>query len=143
MYPTLPFGPLSFPTGPILAILAIIVGLEVAGRYGRKLGLHPDDVWNTGLIAFASGLIVARLWNVFQFSHIYRAEPNLILSLRPSGFAFWPGVVAALIGGYAYLLYRRAGPGAGGRRARHWRTCRRLDRGGVRLPDRRHPGSAV
>ena len=110
MYPTLPFGPLSFPTGPILAILAIIVGLEVAGRYGRKLGLHPDDVWNTGLIAFASGLIVARLWNVFQFSHIYRAEPNLILSLRPSGFAFWPGVVAALIGGYAYLLYRALDP---------------------------------
>lgn len=110
MYPTLPFGPLSFPTGPILAILAVIVGLEAAGRYGRKLGLHADDVWNTGLIGFASGLIVARLWNVFQFAHIYRAEPILIFSLRPSGFAFWPGIIAALIGGYLYLVYRALDP---------------------------------
>ena len=110
MYPTLPFGPLSFPTGPILTILAVIVGLEAAGRYGRRLGLDANDVWNTGLIGFASGLIVARLWNVFQFSHIYRAEPMLILSLRPSGFTFWPGVIAAFIGAYLYLIYRALDP---------------------------------
>lgn len=110
MYPSLPFGPLSFPTGPMLGILAVIVGVEVAGRYGRKMGLHPDDIWNTGLIGLASGLIVARLWNVFQFSHIYLTEPMLILSLRPSGFAFWPGVIAALIGGYFYLIYRALDP---------------------------------
>ena len=110
MYPTLPFGPLSFPTGPILTLIAVMVGLDVAGRYGRKLGLSPDDIWNTGLIAFAAGLIVARLWNVAQFADIYRSEPNLILSLRPSGFALWPGVVAALLAGYAYLVYRAMDP---------------------------------
>ena len=48
MYPTLPFGPLALPTGPILAILAIIVTLDIAGRYGRRLGVHPDDIWNVG-----------------------------------------------------------------------------------------------
>jgi phosphatidylglycerol:prolipoprotein diacylglycerol transferase len=111
MYPTLPFGPLSLPTGPILTLVAVMVGLDVAGRYGRKLGLNPDEIWNTGLIAFASGLIVARLWNVFQFTSIYRSEPNLIVSLRPSGFALWPGVAAGLIAGFAYLVYRAMDPG--------------------------------
>ncbi|MDI9546862.1 MAG: prolipoprotein diacylglyceryl transferase [Chloroflexota bacterium] len=110
MYPTLPFGPASLPTAPILAILAVLVTLEIASRYGRKLGLHPDDVWNTALIGLAAGLIVARVWNVFQFWHIYRVEPSLIFSLRPSGFEFWPGVIAAFIGGYAYLLYRALDP---------------------------------
>ncbi len=110
MHPTLPFGPASLPTAPILAILAVLLALEVAGRYGRKLGLHPDDVWNTALIGLAAGLIVARVWNVFQFRHIYAAEPALIFSLRPSGFEFWPGVIAALIGGYAYLLRRALDP---------------------------------
>ncbi len=110
MYPTLPFGPISFPTGPILTLLAVMLGLEVAGRYGHKLGLNPDRVWNTGLIGFASGLIVARLWNVFQFSSVYLAEPRLIFSLRPSGFAFWPGIIAAFIGGYVYLVYRAMDP---------------------------------
>lgn len=107
MYPTLPFGPLALPTTPILAILAVILTLDIAGRFGRRLGVHPDDIWNVGLIALTAGLIVARLWNVFQFWYIYQSEPILIFSIRPSGFEFWPGLITALIAGYAYL-YRRA-----------------------------------
>ena len=75
-----------------------------AARSGRRLGLKPDDVWNTGLLALLAGVIVPRLWNVFQFWYVYAAEPLLIFSLRPSGYAFWPGLIAALLGGYAYLL---------------------------------------
>lgn len=110
MYPTLPFGPLELPTAPVLAIFAVVLALDVAGRYARRLGIHPDDLWNVGLIALASGLIVARLWNVFQFWPIYRAEPILIFSIRPSGFEFWPGLIAAVLAGYAYLLYRALDP---------------------------------
>ncbi len=110
MYPTLPFGPLALPTGPVLAIFAVILTLDIAGRYGRRFGIHPDDIWNTGLIALTAGLIVARLWNVFQFWYIYQAEPILIFSIRPSGFEFWPGLIAALVAGYAYLLRRALDP---------------------------------
>jgi phosphatidylglycerol:prolipoprotein diacylglycerol transferase len=110
MYPTLPFGPLALPTGPVLAIFAVILTLDIAGRMGRRLGIHPDDIWNAGLIALTAGLIVARLWNVFQFWYIYQSEPILIFSIRPSGFEFWPGLIAALIAGYAYLLRRALDP---------------------------------
>ena len=111
MYPTLPFGPLALPTGPVLAILAVILTLDIAGRTGRRFGVHPDDIWNVGLIALTAGLIVARLWNVFQFWYIYQADPILIFSIRPSGFEFWPGLVAAIIAGYAYLFRRALDPG--------------------------------
>jgi phosphatidylglycerol---prolipoprotein diacylglyceryl transferase len=110
MYPTLPFGPLALPTGPVLAILAVILTLDIAGRYGRRLGIHPDDLWNVGLIALTAGLIVARLWNVFQFWYIYQSEPVLIFSIRPSGFEFWPGLVTAVIAGYVYLFRRALDP---------------------------------
>jgi phosphatidylglycerol---prolipoprotein diacylglyceryl transferase len=110
MVPSLPFGPLSLPTGPIFALMAVVLALDVAGRYGRRLRIHPDDIWNTGLLAIAAGLIVARLWNVFQFWPIYREEVLLIFSLRPSGFEFWPGAVTAFIAGYAYLLWRALNP---------------------------------
>src|SRR3954449_3704758 len=110
MYPTLPFGPLTLPTGPVLAFFAVIITLDLAGRYGRRVGIHLDDTWNVGLIALTAGLIVARLWNVFQFWYIYQSEPVLIFSIRPSGFEFWPGVIAGFIAGYAYLLWRALDP---------------------------------
>jgi phosphatidylglycerol:prolipoprotein diacylglycerol transferase len=104
MYPALPLGPITLPTAPIFALLAVYLGLETAGRVGRRLGLRPDDLWNTGLIALLAGFIVARVWNVFQFWYVYSAEPLLLFSLRPSGFAFWPGVAAAVAAAYGYLL---------------------------------------
>lgn len=110
MYQALPFGPITLPTGPIFAMLAVFLGLETAGRFGRRFGLHNDDVWNTGLLAVLAGLIVARLWNVFQFWYVYSAEPTLIFSLRPSGFALWPGLIAAVIAAYAYMLRRALSP---------------------------------
>jgi len=110
MYPVLPFGPLTIPTGPIIALVAVTVGLELAGRYGRRLGLLIDDVWNTGLMALLFGLIVARLWNVIQFWPIYIAEPWLIISLRPSGFALGPGILGAVVAAYLYLLRRALSP---------------------------------
>lgn len=110
MYNTLPLGPLSLPTGPIFALLAAILALDVAGRAGRRFSLHPDDVWNTGLLALLAGLIVARLWTIIQFWPVYQAEPLLAFSLRPSGFAFWPGVLAGLAAAYAFLIWRALDP---------------------------------
>lgn len=110
MYPFLPLGPLSIPTAPLAAILAAWLGLTIMARIGAKQLLNPDQVTNAGFIALASGIIVARLWHVVQFWAIYREEPLLALSLRPGGMSLGPGFVAALIGGYAYLLYARLDP---------------------------------
>ncbi len=110
MYPTLPLGPISLPTGPVFALLAFWFGLETAARYSRRVGGHPDEVWNTGLLAVLAGLIVARLFHAVQFWAIYSAEPLLVFSLRPSGFSWGPGLAAALVGGYAYLWRRRSDP---------------------------------
>jgi phosphatidylglycerol:prolipoprotein diacylglycerol transferase len=110
MYPTLPFGPLSLPTGPFFALIALWLGLEIAARFGKRMGQNGDDIWNTGLLALAAGLIVARLWNVIQFWDIYASEPLLIFSLRPSGYALLPGAVAALIVGYLFLMRKAMDP---------------------------------
>lgn len=54
-------------------------------------------------------MLVARLWNVLQFWAVYRTEPWLILSLRPSGFVWSAGLAAGVIAAYIYL-WRRALP---------------------------------
>ena len=110
MFPALPFGPLTLPTGPFFMLFAVYFGLDVAARSGRRLGLRSDDVWNTGLLALLAGVIVARLWTVYQFWYVYAAEPLLIFSLRPSGFALLPGLIAALLAAYAWLLRSALSP---------------------------------
>jgi phosphatidylglycerol:prolipoprotein diacylglycerol transferase len=110
MYPTLPFGPLSLPTGPFFVLIAFWVGMEVAARFGQRMGQKSDDLWNLGLLALAAGLIVARLWNVIQFWDIYATQPLLIFSLRPSGYVLLPGTIAAMIVGYFFLMHKAMDP---------------------------------
>lgn len=112
MYPALPFGPITLPTGPVFALLAVYFGIDTAARFGRRFGLDSDDVWNTGLLGVLAGVIVARLWNVIQFWYVYAPDPMLIVSLRPSGFSFWPGVIAAIGAAYLYMLRRALAPSA-------------------------------
>lgn len=106
MYPTIPVGPLALPTGPFLSIIAAVTALEVMVRYGRRAKLSADELWNVGLVALLTGLVVARLWNVLRFWDIYVADPLLIVSFRPSGFVLLPGLVGGLLAGYVFTLYR-------------------------------------
>lgn len=110
MYTNIPLGPLTLPTGPILALIAVWIALDAMGRYGKRWRLNIDDLWNLSLFALTAGLIVARLWNVVQFWPVYVDQPLMIFSVRPGGFEFWPGVIAALIVGYAYLIWRSLDP---------------------------------
>ena len=110
MYPSLPLGPLSLPTAQILAIVAAWFGLSVMARVGRRLQLDLDMIWNVGTIALAAGVIVARLSHAVQFWDVYRAEPLLLVSIRPGGLMLWPGVVGALVAAYLYLIRMEVDP---------------------------------
>ena len=110
MYPSLPLGPLSLPTAQILAIVAFWFGLSVMAKVGRRLQLDPDMIWNLGTIALAAGVIVARLSHAVQFWSVYRAEPLLLVSIRPGGLMLWPGVFGVLVAGYLYLIRQGVDP---------------------------------
>ena len=110
MYPSLQVGPISLPTAQILALVAAWFGLSVMAQVGRRLRLDPDMVWNLGTLALAAGLIVARLSHAVQYWSIYRAEPLLLVSIRPGGLLFWPGAIGALAAGYLYLIRKGVDP---------------------------------
>ena len=110
MYPSLQVGPISLPTAQILALVAAWFGLSVMAQVGRRLRLDPDMVWNLGTLALAAGLIVARLSHAVQYWSVYRAEPMLLISIRPGGLLFWPGAIGALAAGYIYLVRKGVDP---------------------------------
>ncbi len=110
MYPSLPLGPLSLPTAQILAIVAAWFGLSVMVQAGKRLKLDPDMLWNMGTIALAAAVIVARLAHAVQFWSVYRAEPLLLVSIRPGGLMLWPGVIGGLVAAYWYLIRGEVDP---------------------------------
>ena len=110
MYPSLSVGPLSLPTAQILALAAAWFGLTVMAQVGRRLQLDPDMIWNLGTLALGAALIVARLSHAVQFWSVYRAEPLLLISIRPGGLLLWPGAVAAPVAAYLYLIRKGVDP---------------------------------
>ena len=110
MVQSISFGPLAIPTAPLFAMLAAMIALDVAARYGRRLQLPADEVWNTGMIALIACLIVARLWNVLHFWDVYLDEPRLILSLRPSGFVWNAGMAGGLVAAYLWMIVKALDP---------------------------------
>jgi len=110
MYPVIPIGPLSLPTAPFIALLAIWLGLGALARAGIKVKLDADQLWNFGLLALGAGFIVARLWHVVQFWAIYCIEWTLIFSPRLGAMTFWPGLITAAVAGYAYLIWKQLDP---------------------------------
>ena len=76
MYPIVLIGPVAVPTYPLLLLLALWVGMWLAARRARQLGLDGDHVYNAGLYGFLAGIIGARLWFVLTDWDIYASNSD-------------------------------------------------------------------
>ncbi len=110
MFPSLQLGSVSLPTGPLTALLAVWLAIEIAARMGRRHGLQYDDLFGLFMLALTVGILGARLGHVFAFWDVYRAHPGDILSLRPAGLSVLPGVICACVTAYVFLIVRRMDP---------------------------------
>jgi phosphatidylglycerol:prolipoprotein diacylglycerol transferase len=100
-------GPLTLHTYGLLLALAFLLGIWWTSRLAGKEGMHPDTIWNIGLIIIASSLLGAKALLILVEFDYYRSNPSAIFSLDMlrSGGVFLGGVIAALAA-TAYYLYR-------------------------------------
>ena len=110
MFPTLNLGSIAFPTGPLSALLAAWLAMELASRRGQKHGLRYDDVLGALIVALITGMVAARLGHVVTFWSAYQAHWLDILALRPTGLNPLSGILAAVAAGYVFLVRRRMDP---------------------------------
>ena len=110
MFPSLNIGSISFPTGPLSALLAVWLAMELASRRGQKHGLNYDHVLGALILALVTGILAARLSHVFEFWSAYQAHPLEILALRPTGLTTMPGIIAAAVSCYVFMIRRRMDP---------------------------------
>jgi phosphatidylglycerol:prolipoprotein diacylglycerol transferase len=102
MAPYLSIFGFSVQAYPLFILVAVSVGLWLAARQARRLGLEADHVYNLGFYALLATLVGARLAFVVGNWSVYRDAPLSALSPTPTAFA-WPE--GAVIGGLVALIY--------------------------------------
>lgn len=112
MYPKiLDLGPITIHTYGLMLALAFIAGIWVTSRNAKKEGIHPDSVWNMGLIIIFSALVGAKILLVFSDYRYYSENPREIFSvstLRSTG-VFYGGLLLAL-GAAAWYVAKKGLP---------------------------------
>ena len=111
MSPVLQLGSIALPTYPISLLLAFWAGLALSARTMRRLGLDGDHMWNAGLYALLTTIVVGRLAHVIAFWPAYNSQPLEIVGLNAQAFLWGPGVLAGLIAA-AWYIHRHKLPWA-------------------------------
>ena len=111
MLPTLTIGSLTLPVAPLLTIASFWVGLWVAARAGKRLGIDEDVIFNAGFYGAVAGLIGARVWYVIEYWSFYRDRPGDIFALNFNTLAPLEGILTGLVVTTIYLQRKRV-PGA-------------------------------
>lgn len=88
----------------LVAALAILAGILVAFREGRRRGFGKDDVYPLALWGIAGGFIGARLFHVVENLDYYGANPWSIFAFQRGGLAIWGGLIG---GALAVAIYSR------------------------------------
>lgn len=86
----------------LFLLLAVWLGLWLAAREARRLGLDPDHVYNMGFYALLATLLGARLIYVLGHWSAYWEAPLSALSPTPTALA-WPEGI--LVGALVTLTY--------------------------------------
>ena len=111
MLPSVSIGPFTLPVAPLLTIASFWIGLSLAAREGKRLGLNEDVIFNAGFYGALGGLIGARLWYVVEFWPFYQGRVGEIVALNLNTLAPFEGVLTGLLISVIYLQRKRV-PGA-------------------------------
>lgn len=95
-------GPLSVHWYGIILGSATLIGLWVAIREGRRLGVHSDVFLDMLLWVLPAAIVGARLYFVaFQWEY-YSQHPGEIIAIWNGGIAIYGALIGAVLAGYFY-----------------------------------------
>ncbi|MFQ5694462.1 MAG: prolipoprotein diacylglyceryl transferase [Terriglobia bacterium] len=88
----------------LLVALALLTGIYVAGRFGARIGLDRERVWNLGVYMALAGLVGAKLVLLVTEWEYYSQHLREVFSLNmlQSGGVWYGGLLAAIAVAMAY-----------------------------------------
>jgi len=102
MFPDLfSIGPLTLHTYGLFVATGLVVGILVAVKLGKSMGIPPQHVMDMAFVMVLSGLIGSRLAYVLMNIPYYSAHPLDMVKLWQGGLVF----SGALISGVAVMIW--------------------------------------
>ena len=92
--------------GLIIAV-GMLIGFTVAVRFGKKIGVSEDTLYDIFIICVLLGIVGARAYYVLFRLDYYMIRPYEILDIRAGGLAVFGGIIFGTIGIIIYCLIKK------------------------------------
>ncbi len=93
----------------VLMALGVLLGVLLASRREKRVGVPPETTLNLALIAVPISIVCARLYYVAFEWDMYRGDLLSILNVRRGGLAIYGAVIGGVIAGLIYSRWKKVG----------------------------------
>ena len=93
------------------SVVAMVVGVWLAGRAASRENLDKDLVYNTAIWGIIGGVIGARFVHVIDYWSVYSLNPVSIFQMWSGGIGLWGGILGGWLGGSAYGFFSKQNVG--------------------------------
>lgn len=101
-------GPFTLAWHGFFTAVGIIAGVALAVRMAKARGLDPNVAQEIALVGVPCAIIGARLFYVAEHWHAFSGDlPRVVTGITEGGITLYGGLIAGVLGGLAYSLYRR------------------------------------
>jgi phosphatidylglycerol---prolipoprotein diacylglyceryl transferase len=101
------FGHFALRWYSLIALVAILAGVWIAGREAERRGLGKESIYDLAAWLVPTGIVGARLFHVIDhWDHVYSLDPVRVLYIWQGGLAIWGGVLGGLLA-LGFLAWRR------------------------------------
>ena len=104
MFPVLQIGHVALQTPGLILILGLWLGLDLAERYFRKLGIQPSRAYTLVTIGLVAAVVGGRLSYAAENFSAFAASPASLISLNLSLWDLPGGALLGLAGSIGYGL---------------------------------------
>ena len=91
----------------IIIGLGIFLGIAMAARAGKVMGMNPDDIWDFAIYAVIFSVIGARIYYVVFEWDSYKNDLLSIFITRQGGLAIYGAVIGAFITLFVYTRIKK------------------------------------
>ncbi|AMA71771.1 MULTISPECIES: prolipoprotein diacylglyceryl transferase [Aneurinibacillus] len=101
-------GPLSVHWYGIILGTAALVGLLLALREAKQVGMDPETIMDVVMYAVPAAIIGARIYYViFRWDEYYRSHPEEIIAVWHGGIAIHGALIASILTAYIYSRIKK------------------------------------